>query len=101
MNLKPKLLFLIIFGVGSTLKAATLPTTRAEAVPSDDVLTLAFPGPDAPIPYEKYGHFDGIGTSNYKYVITDKKGLAQAAGEGVFPNNDVFKDPAYKKLLQT
>ncbi len=79
--------------------AVSRATTRAEAVPSDDKLVLAFPGDSGPIPYEKFGHFDGLGTESYKYVITDKKGLAQAAGEGIFPYDGVFRDPVYKDLL--
>lgn len=80
--------------------AARRPTTRAEAVPSDDKLVLSSPGVKGPIPYEEYGTFEGLDTSNYKYVITDKKGLGQAAGEGVFPYEGVYKDPAYRKLAE-
>src|SRR4051812_19492140 len=74
------------------------PTTRSEAVPSDDKLTLATPGVKGPIAYEKFGTFEGVGTRNYRYIITDKKGLAAAAGEGIFPNSDVQRDPTYKEL---
>lgn len=75
--------------------------SRSEAVPSSDPLALAFPGNSGPIPYEKFGRFEGVGTENYKYVITDRKGLITAAGEGIFPNTDVFKDPAYKTLMES
>ncbi len=81
--------------------AAGRPTTRAEAVPSDDTLTLASPGVAGPIDYAKFGHFDGVGTADYHYVITDRKGLAQAAGEGVFPYDGVTRDPAYRTLTQS
>jgi len=74
--------------------------TRAEAVPSQDSLTLAFPGEKGPVPYEKYGRFEELGTSRYRYAITDRTGLARAVGEGIYPNTDVFKDPAYQKLLK-
>lgn len=84
----------------SSIAMGRHPTTRAEAVPSDDQLVLAFPGAKGPIPYEKFGTFEGVGTGNYKYVLTDKKGLTEAAGEGVFPYGNVFKDPAYKALAQ-
>src|ERR1700733_5234547 len=73
-------------------------TTRAEAIPSQDTLSLAFPGMKGPIPYEKYGHFDGLGTPLYRYTTTDHAGLVRAAGEGLYPNTDVFKDPAYQLL---
>ena len=51
-----------------------------------------------PIPYEKYGHFDGLGTPLYRYTTTDHAGLVRAAGEGIYPNTDVFKDPAFQLL---
>src|SRR5207302_562293 len=75
-------------------------TTRADAVPSQDSLTLAFPGVQGPIPYETFGHFDELGTPRYRYVITDRPGLARAAGEGIYPNTDIFKDPAYQNRLK-
>jgi beta-glucuronidase len=75
--------------------------TRAEAVPSDDKLVLASPGMPGPVPYEDFGSFDAVGAENYRYVAKDKKGLAQALPEGIFPNtSDVFKDPSYKYLLE-
>jgi len=30
--------------------------------------------------------------------VVDKKGLSEAAGEGIFPNQGVFKDPRYQEL---
>ncbi len=95
-----KNLFLMLSLLSLSSNAMARPTTRGEAVPSDDQLTLAFPGVAGPIPYEKFGHFDGVGTADYHYVITDRKGLAAAAGEGVFPYDGVYKDPAFKKLMQ-
>ena len=80
--------------------AADRPISRDQAVPSSDKLTLTNPNP-APINYEKYGTFEGVGTKNYKYVITDKKGLSDAAGEGVFPNQDAAKSPAYRELQKS
>ncbi len=77
------------------------PRSRAEAVPSDDKLILAKPGMKGPIPYENFGTFEGLGTSNYKYVLTDKKGLSDAAGQGIFPYEGALKDPAYKKLVDS
>src|SRR5688572_14871658 len=76
------------------------PRTRAEAVPSKDSLTLAFPGVKGPIPYEKFGQFEEIGTPRYRYTMSDRPGLAKAAGEGIYPNTDAIKDPTYKKLIQ-
>jgi len=81
----------------TSASAADRAISRAQAVPSSDKLTLTSPNP-VPINYEKYGTFEGVGTKNYKYVITDKKGLSDAAGEGVFPNQDAAKSPAYREL---
>jgi len=60
--------------------------------------TLAYPGALPPIDYEKYGTFKGIGTADYKYTITDRKGLSEVSGAGVYPATDrwVTQDPAYK-----
>lgn len=57
------------------------------------------PGTEAVVDYEKYGTFTGLGTDAYEYKITDRKGLAAAAGEGIYPNNSVYKDPAYRMLV--
>ena len=92
------LTILLIFSAFLYAKSAKRPVSRADVVPSQDTLTLAYPGPQTPVPYEKYGDFIEVGTKGYRYVIKDKKGLAQAAGQGVFPNRDVYKDPAYRKL---
>lgn len=74
-------------------------TTRSEAVPSDDKLTLAFPGVVGPLDYEKFGTFEGLGTSAYKYKINNKQGLGEAAGEGIFPYDGLIRDPAYRALV--
>lgn len=58
------------------------------------------PGTEIVVDYEKYGTFHGVGTSEYRYEITDRKGLAKASGEGVYPNeNGLLKDPAFRKAL--
>jgi beta-glucuronidase len=64
--------------------------------------TATFPlsdyGTEAVVDYEKYGTFEGIGTENYKYQITDHEGLKKAVGEGIFPNTtSILRDPEYKK----
>ncbi len=49
--------------------------------------------------YEKYGQFQNVGTRDYYYRISDREGLADAVGEGIFPNTkSVYKDPGYKRL---
>jgi len=56
-------------------------------------------GTDKIVNYAKYGTFEGIGTSSYKYKITDQAGLSKAVGEGIYPNaSSVLKDPEYQKL---
>jgi hypothetical protein len=57
-------------------------------------------GKDAVVPYEKYGEFTHLGTPQYRYVIRNREGLAQAVGEGIYPNvTGLLKDPTYQKFL--
>src|SRR3990167_3511973 len=56
------------------------------------------PGTEVLVDYEKYGKFKGVGSDKYEYKITDRKGLAAALGEGIYPNNSVYKDPNYRML---
>ena len=77
------------------------PVTRSEIVKSPRSLYLAYPGKEGPIDYEQYGTYMGIGNSDYQYIIKDRKGLAAATGEGIYPNESVFRDPQYLKLLQS
>ncbi|MDD5617916.1 MAG: tetratricopeptide repeat protein, partial [Candidatus Omnitrophica bacterium] len=61
-------------------------------------LSLYEPGKEEIIDYEKYGEFVGLETSNYKYVIKNQEGLAQAAGEGIYPNTTSVRwDPNFTK----
>ncbi len=92
-------LLLLSLLVPSHGEATRRPVTRTEAVGNDDVLKLAFPGKKGPIPYEKFGRFENVGTSKYRYVISDMKGLSEAAGQGVFPYARLTEDPTYTELL--
>ena len=77
------------------LLLAFVPFVSANAA----LFELADPGTEDIVNYEKYGRFESTGTVNYKYVITDRAGLAQALGEGIFPNTQsVLKDPAYQSF---
>lgn len=68
-------------------------------VHSESNFSLFDPGEEKVVNYEKYGDFSGVGTKDYKYVIKDQKGLARAAGEGIYPNTEsVLKDPVYQSL---
>ncbi|MCB4757651.1 MAG: hypothetical protein LHV69_11585, partial [Elusimicrobia bacterium] len=91
----------IVLAVSSGLaEKNSRPTTRADIIKRDKPFVLAFPGVKGPIPYERYGRFIDVGTPKYKFEITDRKGLAAAAGEGIFPNTQVTKDPRYREYLQ-
>ncbi len=57
------------------------------------------PGSETFIDYEKYGTFEGLGTDKYAYKMTQRKSLAAAVGEGVYPNVSVFKDPVFRLLV--
>ncbi len=52
------------------------------------------------VDYAKYGIFQGAGTKDYKYVVTDQPGLIAAVGEGVYPNSSVMRDPELKKAIK-
>ncbi len=76
------------------------PLTRADIIPPKTPIRLAFPGVQGPIPYEKFGRFNNLGTAQFKYEIVNRKGLAEAVGEGIFPNISVTKDPRYQELMR-
>ncbi len=57
------------------------------------------PGTETIVDYAKYGTFEGLGTEKYSYKLTNRKGLAAAVGEGVYPNVSVYKDPFYKTIV--
>jgi hypothetical protein len=57
------------------------------------------PGEGRIIDYSKYGTFKNVGTDKYEYQMTNRKGLSAAVGEGIYPNNSVYKDPAYRLLM--
>jgi beta-glucuronidase len=57
------------------------------------------PGTEQIVDYEKYGTFVNVGTDKYQYKVTNRKGLSAAVGEGVYPNNSVYKDPTYRLLI--
>ncbi|MBP7216124.1 MAG: hypothetical protein KBA46_02440 [Candidatus Omnitrophica bacterium] len=81
--------------------------TTAGGVPDEDAkvpkaptkLALYDAGKSAMVvPYEKFGEFRNIGTKDYIYVVKDQEGLAQAVGEGIFPNTTSIRwDPELKK----
>ena len=60
---------------------------------------LSDPGSGDIVDYQKFGSFTGEGTGLYEYRMTKRKALAAETGEGVYPNNSVYKDPAYRMLV--
>ncbi|MBF0489680.1 MAG: tetratricopeptide repeat protein [Candidatus Omnitrophica bacterium] len=63
--------------------------------------TLAFPGTVKVVNYVKYGNFLNPGTNKYHYQVIERKELAAAVGEGIYPNiADIYKDPNYRKVLK-
>lgn len=65
------------------------------------VPNLAVPGKDKIVDYTKYGKFLNVGTKDYHYQIKDTKALAEAVGEGIYPNiTDIYKDPNFKKARE-
>jgi hypothetical protein len=62
-------------------------------------IILADEGKEFPVEYIKYGKFEGVGTSDYKYVVSDQQGLTEAVGEGIYPNStSVRYDPEFVKV---
>jgi len=63
------------------------------------VITLYDPGEEDIVDYKKYGSFKGIGTDRYRYTIGDQEGLAEAVGEGIYPDTSgVMWDPRYHQV---
>ncbi len=57
------------------------------------------PGTENIIDYRQYGQFSGVGTKDYKYVVSNPKGLAKAVGYGIYPSNtNILKSPEYLKV---
>ncbi len=64
-------------------------------------LTLYDSGKESVVNYEKYGKFIGRGSKDYKYEITDQEGLAQAIGEGIYPNTTSVRwDLNFRKAMK-
>ncbi len=80
-----------------------LKTGKIEEAEEEDVpitkINLYEPGKDLPIDYEKFGEFKEVGTKNYEYIIENPIELAEAVGEGIYPNTNTVKfDPGYQKI---
>lgn len=76
---------------------ANVPEVIHEALRRPPAFRLADPGKERVVQYERYGTFHDVGTSHYRYDVTDWAGLAAAVGEGIYPNEGgLMKDPAYQ-----
>ena len=84
--------FIVLFTCISFLSFADQNQTGA--------FSLFAPGTETIVNYEDYGRFKGVGTNKYNYKIRNHRGLAQAVGEGIYPNRKVYLDPLYKKLVK-
>jgi tetratricopeptide (TPR) repeat protein len=71
-----------------------------ELLPEDIVILkpqIHKPATEDIVDYAKYGEFKNVGTENYQYVIHDIRGLAEAVGEGIYPNSSsIYSNPRYK-----
>lgn len=86
-----------LFAWGNEDGGTEVMNSRGESMKLD--FTLYDPGSEEIVDYSKFGVFSGIGTETYAYKITNRKGLAEAVGEGVYPDNSVYKDPVYRLLV--
>ena len=85
------------YALGSDGKGTEMMNSHGENMELD--FKLYDPGTEDIVDYAKYGTFEGVGTDKYAYKTTDRKGLAAAVGEGIYPNGSVYKDPTYKMLV--
>ena len=76
-----------------------LAAAQAKAKAPKTTVMLYEPGKEDVVDYEKYGEWTHIASKEYKYVIKDQEGLAQATGEGIYPNTTSVRwDPNFQKL---
>ena len=95
-------LFSIVYSLSSIVSSFASDSTKIMNSHGETMqieFRLYDPGTEPIIDYTKYGTFVGLGTDSYEYKLTNRKGLAAAVGEGVYPNNSVYKDPAYRMLV--
>lgn len=81
---------------GKVEEEPDVPTAGLKTVPK-----LFAKGKENVIDYQRYGEFIDVGKSTYHYKINKPKELAEAVGEGIYPNtNGILKDPGYKKAKE-
>jgi len=80
------------------LETGIIEEEEEEPGPESKVI-LHDPGQSFPVDYSLYGEFSGLGTKDYKYIITKPVELGEAAGEGIYPNSCSVKfDPAFNQI---
>lgn len=98
------LLLSMLFGIGVPVDGYSADNSDTQIMNSHgENMSLEFklydPGTEKIINYAKYGSFEGLGTDKYEFKMNKRKELVEAVGEGVYPSNSVYKDPAYRMLL--
>jgi len=85
--------FLLMVSSACAKRETFLPYTNPLPSPAFSLYNY---GKEDIVDYEKYGEFQNVGTAQYKYVVKDQEGLANATGEGIYPNSTSFRwDPKY------
>ncbi|MBZ0166167.1 MAG: hypothetical protein K8I00_05110 [Candidatus Omnitrophica bacterium] len=64
---------------------------EGQPVPAPE-FPIAKTGSSLFIDYTQYGSFSNLGTPGYHYRITDRKGLKDALGAGIYPNHNAIKE---------
>src|SRR5438105_3726787 len=78
------------------MKTLCLLLLAAARLRSATPFALAEPGSNWLIDYAKYGRLEKPGTRHYAYKVYYRKELAQASGEGIYPNTESLnRDAAY------
>jgi hypothetical protein len=51
--------------------------------------------------YSKFGRFENLGQRGYRYVLIDTLGLAEAVGEGIYPNQALQENSQFQSLASS
>lgn len=85
----------VLYGLAMTFLFCGVVLSSEQTKPAFPIFDA---GTEFPVDFSKYGTFTGQGTNEFKYKITNRFGLAQAMGAGLYPNvSSLAKDPAFLK----
>lgn len=89
--------FLLLFLLPLDVPALSAPpvTQSTASAPS---FTLPLTGSEFPVNYRRYGKFIDLGTTQYRYEVTDPTGLGLAVGAGIYPNYDLSANERFKQF---